>query len=113
MKTDRERAHPRRWVICGPPGSGKSTWVNAQRRAGDLVWDADAIAAVLAQCPDYPRPSHVIGVVLELRDVLIRRLAANPLLSCYVIITDVNEAARVAARLGASVKMLESGPVLV
>jgi 5-methylcytosine-specific restriction protein A len=36
-----------RTVVCGPPGSGKSTYVNERRKAGDFVWDFDEVSRVL------------------------------------------------------------------
>lgn len=37
-----------RVVVTGPPNSGKSTWCQQQARHGDIVWDLDALANVLA-----------------------------------------------------------------
>src|SRR5262245_56607675 len=84
------------YVVCGPPGSGKSTYVNQARQPGDLVWDFDAIADTLARTPTHPRPPHVTSCVYALRGTFLRYLAASPDLTAYVIITDPDEARRVA-----------------
>lgn len=49
-----------RFVICGPPGSGKTTWVRERARPGDLVWDFDDVAAVVANC-GAPMPREARG----------------------------------------------------
>jgi len=36
-----------RYVVCGPQGAGKTTWVNRHARLGDYRWDLDAVAACL------------------------------------------------------------------
>jgi len=34
-------------VVTGPPGAGKSTYVESHRMYGDVVWDHDRVAAAL------------------------------------------------------------------
>lgn len=38
-------------IVCGPPASGKSSWVQAQRGRDDLVLDLDVIACDVAGIP--------------------------------------------------------------
>ncbi|MFC7892694.1 AAA family ATPase [Streptomyces sp. NPDC057381] len=45
------------YVICGPPASGKSSWIAARARPTDIVIDLDRIALALAG-PDAPQWQH-------------------------------------------------------
>jgi shikimate kinase len=40
-------------IVCGPPGSGKSTWVNRRKAPGDCVIDLDEIRAAITDKPLY------------------------------------------------------------
>lgn len=93
-----------RYVITGPPASGKTKWVEAHRQPGDMVWDMDAIAQTLCQCPRYPRPPHVMDLCSHLRSSFLNAAATYPA-AVYVIITDGAEAQRIAERIGA--KLIE------
>ena len=58
-------------LVCGAPGSGKSTYVKENIRQGDLVVDLDAITSALSGSsfthPDY---SNIMDIVLAVRDTL-------------------------------------------
>ena len=92
----------KRVVVCGEPGSGKTTWIEQQRKPGDLVYDMDAIAAVMFACPKYPRPDHVMNAMLSVRRWCVSQ--AN-LMHCdvWMIVTDETEAAIIAKEIGGSV----------
>lgn len=45
------------YVICGPPASGKSSWIASRARPTDIVIDLDRIALALAG-PDAPQWQH-------------------------------------------------------
>lgn len=94
----------RRVVVTGPPGSGKTTFVEQQRRPGDLVWDLDALAAAIALMPDYPRPAFVVDVLSQLRAAFVRFLVERPSVSCFVIVADEDDGVRLATLLGANVQ---------
>jgi len=40
-------------IICGPPGSGKSSWVKSQAKPGDWTIDFDEIVSRLSELPLY------------------------------------------------------------
>ena len=64
-------------VVCGPPGSGKSTWVREQMRRGDLVVDLDSLMSALTGLPHHDKPESVLPLAFEARDSLVNRLARD------------------------------------
>lgn len=99
-----------RWVVTGVPGSGKTTWVEQRRQPGDVVWDVDRIAGVLAKQPFYPRSPHVMKLLGELREVVLRGVHAAAGAGAYVIVTDGSEARVIAQRLNARIHQCEAAP---
>jgi len=85
-------------VVCGAAGTGKTAYVERHRRPGDLVWDLDAIADVMAQCPTFPRPSHVVDCVLFLRSMFVQWLRSHRT-RAYVIVTNTVDAQVLASEL--------------
>jgi len=109
------RTGRRRVVVSGPPGSGKSTWVRARARRGDLVWDLDAVASVIGGPPlSDARRSRlsplVLRAALAMREALLGVVeAARDLGDAYafVIVSDHDDAARCAARLKADLVAID------
>jgi 5-methylcytosine-specific restriction protein A len=85
-------------IVCGEPGAGKTMFVARTRKRGDLVWDFDAIADVIAQCPTYPRPAHVATVLAAMRDTFVK-LAVRVPARVFIIVGDEFAAARVHATI--------------
>lgn len=69
-----ENTPPRVTLVCGPPGSGKTTYVREHAGESDLVVDMDRIGRALSFTDGHGAPSDVLGVTLDVRDFLIRRL---------------------------------------
>ena len=61
-------------LVAGPPGSGKSRYVEEHMQWGDLVYDFDTIMVALTNQPMYDRPEPVTAIALHMRDALIDRL---------------------------------------
>lgn len=58
-------------LVAGPPGAGKSTWVRAQLKPGDLVYDFDELLAAITLTPLHAGHTDRAGaVVLRIRDLL-------------------------------------------
>ena len=105
----------RRYVVTGPPNSGKSTWVQRHAQVDDLVFDFDELAATMTGRgvdqdrdadgvrPTYPWPTRVALIVM--RDALIEWLSRTELsrTEVYIIVTDQRHAASVADRIGADI----------
>ena len=73
-------------VVSGPPGAGKTTWVQAHRQLGDLVWDYDQVMAALTGCEAYIRPAPFAELVMSLRSLVIR-WAHDRGLDCWLILS--------------------------
>lgn len=60
-------------IVCGPPGSGKTTFVSARMQPGDLVLDLDRLFAAISFQPLYGRinEKNLLGYALAARDGII------------------------------------------
>lgn len=96
----------KRIVVCGEPGSGKTTWIESQRKPGDLVYDMDALAGAMFQCPTYPRPPHVFDAMARLRDWCVAQANAMHC-DAYLIVTDEREAIEVAEAINGKVVRMD------
>lgn len=102
-----------RYVVTGPPDSGKSTWVRSQARDGDLVFDFDALASLMtlggrerprgADGSRGPWPETTAAAMLTIRDALVLWLkrASTPTTRVYLIVRDSYQAQTVAAQIEA------------
>ena len=62
-------------VVCGPPGSGKTSYVEERRKWGDLTVDLDAIYQAITGLPMYETPLALLPFVTAARDALVDRLS--------------------------------------
>ncbi len=73
-------------LVCGPPASGKTTYVAQRRRAGDLVLDLDAINSALSGLDWYMAGPEILPFALNARDAILDRLSRpNDLRHAWVI----------------------------
>src|SRR4029077_20284897 len=64
-------------IVCGPPGSGKSTYVQQHATARDVVIDLDAILSRLSGLPMHAVMTRWLGAALEDRNSRLRALATD------------------------------------
>jgi len=64
-------------LVCGPPGAGKSTWIDAEKRPEDIVVDLDAIKEALSGLPANQTPAHMLGPAWAAYDAIIRHCQSN------------------------------------
>jgi len=97
-------------LVCGPPGSGKSTYVREHMRPGDLVLDLDILWQALSGQDLYEAPTALLPYVCTARDALLAKLAIDHQRPHAWVITSgagLYERERLASRLCATVVMLD------
>lgn len=106
-----------RYVVSGPPGAGKSTWVSKHARPGDLRWDWDHVAACLWYgAPTLPadRKGHLpdaqVDLMLRLREVLLDWLliVRSDRRRVFVIVHDYDVARVIAHELHARLVLINA-----
>lgn len=107
-KTQRELRTMPKYVICGPPGAGKSTWAKQHAQQGDLVFDADVLLATMFRTPMHAPIDMGLPLVMRLRDIVVDWLLNYPDRSAYVIVTAKDQAERVAEQLGAALVEIDA-----
>lgn len=98
-------------LVAGPPGAGKSRWVQERMRWGDLLLDMDAIYCALSALPQYDKPDVLLPYVMEARDAVLSRLARPSQLGrAWVVTTAAKrmERDRIRRTLGAKVIVIET-----
>lgn len=100
------------FIVYGSPLSGKTTYVRQNMEEGDLVIDLDAIRSAISFAPLYNTPSPLNKTAFALRDFLYDqvRIRAGDWTTAWVIsgLPRKDERERLAARLGASLILMES-----
>ncbi|WP_166652375.1 AAA family ATPase [Enterovirga rhinocerotis] len=97
-------------IVCGPPGAGKSSYVERHRRHADLVVDVDALYHALTLDEGRWKPEAIRPFVLAARDAVLARLerAQAELRAAWIITCGENLTLRqqLRDRLGARVVIL-------
>ena len=74
-------------IVCGPPASGKTTYVRERAQPGDLILDLDAL--MLAMTPVQPTPAQresLLPFALQAKEAILNRLMqASTLERAWVI----------------------------
>lgn len=64
-------------LVCGPPCSGKTTWVRDRAQPGDLVVDWDTLAQALGSPHPWDHPTALTPFIAEARDAVTARLSRS------------------------------------
>lgn len=102
-------------MVCGPPGSGKSTWITKEAFPSDLLIDLDEIIAKLSGKPIYQAGKEWLGPAIFKRDEILRSLGSHPRTG-YPAAWFINQApfqqhrVRWAETLGAKIVVIETPP---
>lgn len=83
-------------VVCGPPGSGKSTYVQERAASHDLVLDADVIASEMFGLPLYHASFEQIMAAIRYRNKMLANLADSQCgyVKAWLIVTAGSDAKR-------------------
>lgn len=103
------------FLVCGPPGSGKSTFVRKHRKPHHLVLDFDALMSALCGIQTHRKPRELLKYGWEARDAIYAALDKEEnTLTAWIIITGTRKAIRdeFRARYGAKVFVLETPAAL-
>lgn len=103
-------------VICGSPGSGKSTYVENNMKDGDIRIDLDYIFQALSGLPLFHKPknnyckSSMFSIVMKVYDVLLSELEKNRNVRAWIITSQTNRQKReeLKNRFNAKVIVLET-----
>jgi broad-specificity NMP kinase len=95
--------------VCGPPGSGKTTYCQAHAEPLDLIWDLDAIAG--AMNPHYElnanRTISMSCMFVEWRDILLKYVqAARITNNLWCIITSAETAQMYSRTYGGKLEVM-------
>lgn len=101
------------FIVYGPPLGGKSTYVRENMEPGDLVVDLDAIRQAVSYQPLYTAPAPLQSIAFGVRDYLYDqiRIRSGNWQTAWVIagLPRKGDRERLAARLGASLILVECG----
>jgi len=62
-------------IVCGPPGSGKSSYVEQRLRWGDVVVDVDKLWVAISGQKEYDKPEGLLPYVMEIRGAIYRAIS--------------------------------------
>lgn len=92
-------------LVGGPPGAGKTHYVQEHKGGNDVIVDVDALVAALTGNPWYERTPQQLHLVLDVREFLLLRLRhPSDLYTAWVITSaaSAEERASIAQQCGAA-----------
>lgn len=98
-----------RFVVCGAPCAGKSTFVAENAQAGDLIYDYDLIHSALSGRASHDHLNEIRPFVIAARDAVFAQLEAHPSQRAWIITSSPRKAEIIALaeRFGAEIEFLE------
>ena len=62
------------YLICGPPASGKTSYIKERMKSGDLIVDIDLIYQAITGLSMYEKPVSLLDLVFDIRNFLIGKI---------------------------------------
>ena len=103
-------------LVCGPPGSGKTRYVEKHAQHGDLIWDHDLVTNALSgnRLDKYDKPAALLPFVMAVRAAIFKEIQSSlgNVRHAWIILTEPSAARRtaLAARLSAATVVLAVDP---
>tara|TARA_Y100001963_G_scaffold105634_1_gene145884 strand:+ start:159 stop:974 length:816 start_codon:yes stop_codon:yes gene_type:complete len=98
-----------RFVVCGPPASGKSTWIDQHAQAGDLVFDTPCIGKVLFGRDQYHQTESDTVILDHLLESLVGWMQLNAQHNdVYIVEQDRDRAEQTAKALHACLVVMDA-----
>lgn len=114
LPTDLQRSLIPLTIVCGPPGSGKSTYVREHAGPHDLVICLDTIMAKLSGRAEHDTDIRFLPRAMKVRNVMLRSLAKpgskHPAAWFIVSAPSPTERRRWAAMLGGKLVVMDTQP---
>lgn len=105
------------FVVVGPPAAGKSTWVAAQAKPGDITIDFDKLANTLssANTGTHEHPPHIHFITMAARRAAIdAAVRFRNLIDVYVIHSNPSDSTMFRyKKIGAEVVTIDPGEEIV
>lgn len=79
------------YLVWGPPGAGKTTYVNNHKIDGDLIVDWDAIFRAISGNKSYSKPNNLYEVVDLIRKTLMENLNSFNVANIWVTTTSTSK----------------------
>lgn len=100
------------YIVCGPPGSGKTTYVRERINPGDIVVDIDAMFQAFTFLPVYQKPTNLLSFIFDVQRNAIEKIALNDdnmINNAWIIIAGARSVDReyLRAKLDAKIVMLD------
>lgn len=97
-----------RWIVAGAPCSGKSSYVREHARAGDVIYDYDALHQALSGQASHHHLDAIRPYVLAARAEIFAQLEAHKQQSAWLITStsSADELRRMQDRFGAETVLL-------
>lgn len=98
-------------LVIGPPGSGKTAYVEQRMRRGDLVIDVDTLFMALSGQRMYDKPPNLLKTVWAARDAAVRQMLRDKEVVHAWVISSVarpTDVERLRKSLGAELVVLDN-----
>lgn len=106
---DDEMRKDRIFIIYGPPGGGKSSYVRSRKEPADIVLDLDRICAAISMSSIHGDHRAVYDTAWRIYDFMVDQIDAGSLNydRCWIITT--NQAKQIQAKTGGEIIEVDPG----